>query len=87
MYRYDVRLYDGSGSFASEEDLIGIADGKTYTVKSPLPHGFDITSGHVDDDPVTMSYNGATWKSDNDRHCKWGAYDSGHRDGDCGFTC
>lgn len=87
VYRYDVRLFDGSGALVDEVDLVEIADGATSTVSNALPLGFDVTSGGVDGDAVTMSYNGATWNSDDQSHCKFGKYDSGHRDGDCGFSC
>jgi hypothetical protein len=40
----------------------------------------------VDADPVSFAYGGDVWTSEDER-CSVGAYDSGKREMDCGFTC
>jgi hypothetical protein len=57
-----------------------------YSMTSRLPYTLVVTSGNVDDDPVQYAYAGASWDS-NSADCSVGAYDSGSRQMDCGFTC
>uniref|UniRef100_A0A0W0EZ54 Putative glycoside hydrolase family 55 protein n=1 Tax=Moniliophthora roreri TaxID=221103 RepID=A0A0W0EZ54_MONRR len=86
-YKFTLTLFNPS------HDIIGTlnhAVGKAntpVTVPSQLKDPLVLTAGNVDADPVTFTYKGTTFKSDDDNHCKMGAYDSGNRDGDCGFTC
>ena len=48
-----------------------------------------IKVGPTDGDVVVFDYPGnAEWNSDDQSHtCNFGQYDSGKREGDCGFTC
>ena len=87
-YRFDVYLYDADQELVGERDLISIPTGQTYQVGSTLPYTFGVTAPEGDDDPVIMHYNGQKWGSNSaDHQCKFGAFSSGHRDGDCGFSC
>lgn len=87
-YRFDVILYDSDQELIGEADLLSIPSGQTQQVGSTLPMTFGVTAPNLDDDAVYMSYNGASWGSnDQEHHCDFGKFDSGHRDGDCGFTC
>lgn len=63
--------------------------GETKSIDSVLPKTLDVTIGKTDDAPIKFSYNGQTWDTSNSgaHACKVGKYDSGARQGDCGFTC
>jgi hypothetical protein len=87
-YRFDVILYDADQELVGENELLSIPSGQTQQVPSTLQYTFGVTAPNVDGDAVYMSYNGQSWGSnDQDHHCDFGKYDSGHRDGDCGFSC
>ena len=87
-YRFDITLYDGDQELVGEQDLLSIPSGQTNQVGSTLPYTFGVTAPDTDDEAVYMSYNGQSWGSnDQDHHCSFGAYDSGARSGDCGFSC
>lgn len=45
-----------------------------------------VTTGGVDADPVKFEYGDQHWDSKS-KQCKMGGYDSGKREGDCGFNC
>lgn len=87
-YRFDLRLFDSDQELVADYELVSIPSGQTHHFGSTLPTTFGITAPNVDDDPVDMHYNGQNWGSyDQEHQCKFGGYDDGHRDGDCGFTC
>ena len=67
-------------------NLVGVADGQSLDVDSALPAVYIATAGSVDQDPVGFAYNGFAFTSSSD-NCQTGAYDSGSRQGDCGFPC
>lgn len=83
-YQFDLAIKDANGN-----DIGGVSRlpiGGTGSVSSQLPYTVDIQAGQVDDDPITFHYSGQTF-STSDGQCSVGAYDSGNRQGDCGFTC
>lgn len=87
-YRFDVILYDSDQELVGELELLSIPSGETQQVGSTLPYTFGVTAPDTDDDAVYMSYNGQSWGSNDQGHqCNFGAYDSGTRNGDCGFSC
>lgn len=87
-YRFDVILYDGQQELVGEQELLSIPSGQTQQVGSTLPYTLGVTAPNTDGDAVYMSYNGQSWGSnDQAHHCNFGKYDSGQRDGDCGFLC
>lgn len=52
------------------------------------PNVLVVTTGKVDNDAVLFKYGAQAWGSnDQEHHCNFGAYDSGNREGDCGFSC
>lgn len=55
-------------------------------VTSALPYALIVTTGNGDSDPVSFDYAGQHWDS-NSGQCSVGAYGSGSRNMDCGFTC
>lgn len=62
--------------------------GSPVTVNSKLPNPVIITTEGVDADPVLMAVGADHFGSnDQEHHCNFGAYDSGKREGDCGFAC
>lgn len=72
----------GSVSGADASVNVGIG------VTSKLPWDVVVTAQNVDDDPVLMAYSDQSWAyADIAHQCNFGAYDSGKREGDCGFTC
>jgi hypothetical protein len=85
-YKFDIKIFDANNN------VIGSVDGADATnpviVDSKLPNTLVVTAGNVDADAVLMDYAGQHWGSnDQAHHCNFGAYDSGKREGDCGFTC
>ena len=84
-YTLDVTIYDNArGNIGSSSGAVS-----SSSVTSALPYTLEVGTGNVDDDPVTFAYAGTTWDSnDSTNHaCSVGAYDSGSRQLDCGFTC
>ncbi|CAF9915980.1 MAG: hypothetical protein HETSPECPRED_002700 [Heterodermia speciosa] len=59
----------------------------TLNMDSNLPYVLEIHAPGPDDAAVTFNYGADAWSSDDSSHCTLGAYDSGSRNGDCGFTC
>ena len=55
-------------------------------ITSSLPYVVILTAGNQDSDPVEFQYAGQRWLSDSPQ-CSVGAYDSGSRNMDCGFSC
>ena len=83
-YKLDVNIYDAAGT------PVGISSGavSSTAVTGSLPYTFDVGTGAVDDDPVTFAYGDQSWDSNDSSHqCSVGAYDSGSRQIDCGWTC
>ncbi|KAL9633933.1 MAG: hypothetical protein Q9164_004400 [Protoblastenia rupestris] len=60
-------------------------DGEAVSVTG-LVSPLTISSGQVDDDPLTINFDGKTFKT-SDEQCDVGDYDSGARDMDCHFDC
>lgn len=86
-YKLDIQIKDAGGA---QIGGVGGADAPTNQgvgVTSQLPAVLIVTTGAVDDDSVLFDYNGAHWGSNDQAHCSFGRYDSGKREGDCGFTC
>ena len=68
---------------------IGYVDapsGQGVNAGSRLPHYVIVTAQDIDDDPLLFAYAGQNWTSDDDQ-CKFGGYEDGNREGDCGFLC
>ncbi|KAI0132943.1 hypothetical protein BJ170DRAFT_730966 [Xylariales sp. AK1849] len=87
-YRFDVTLYDANQEEIGSASLLDVPSGQTRGVDSALPFVFEITAGNVDNDAVLMAYAGQNFGSnDQEHHCNFGKYDSGSRNGDCGFSC
>ncbi len=81
-YEFDATLKDQNGTpIGSVSRQPTPAD-----VTSSLPYVLIITAGNVDSDPVRFDYADQHWASDGSQ-CSVGAYDSGSRQMDCGFTC
>lgn len=74
----------------NNENKIGGTDkagGPSLSLTSKLPYTLEIHTGGVDADPVSFAYAGQSWDSNDSSRCKVGAYDSGARQMDCGFSC
>ena len=85
-YRFTIELFDANKAPIGGVNLVPVANGQSVDVDSQLPAVFIATAGFVDQDPVTFAYNGFTFDSGSG-NCNFGAYDSGSRQGDCGFSC
>lgn len=66
--------------------MLDVPAQQTRSIDSRLPYSLSITSGNVDSDPVSFGYAGFNFNT-NGPNCKVGGYDSGARQGDCGFDC
>jgi len=85
-YRFTLIV---KGPYGEELGRVDKAEGRPGTpikVKSKLPDAIEIIAGNIDDDPITFSYRGQQWNT-NDNRCSTGGYEDGDREVDCGFTC
>ena len=85
-YRFDITLKDDQGQNVGGLAYADGPTGQAINVDSKLPYVFEVTAGSVDDDAVSFAYAGQTWTSKDDQ-CKFGKYDNGNREEDCGFSC
>lgn len=87
-FKIEVALKDGdSKQVAGPNALLPTPSGVPVNVNG-LVGPFTVTAGEHDSDPLSMSFAGKTWDSDDKNHsCSVGNYNSGHRDMDCGFDC
>ncbi|KAK2802248.1 hypothetical protein FQN50_007429 [Emmonsiellopsis sp. PD_5] len=84
-YRFDISIKDHQGQEIGRADF---ADGsKNIDIFSALPWVLIVTAGDEDSDPVSFAYSDQSWDSNDESRCSMGKYDSGNRDGDCGFSC
>ena len=84
-YALDAKIYDNN-----ENEIGGTTEkaGPTLSLASLLPYTLEVSTGGIDDDPVSFRYGDQSWNSnDVSRACSVGAYDSGSRQLDCGFNC
>ncbi|KAL6713990.1 hypothetical protein ACLMJK_008484 [Lecanora helva] len=87
-YSLDVTIYDGAEQEIGSVTGQDAPGGQGVDVDSKLPYVLIVTAQQVDADPLLFKYGDQSWGSnDQSHHCNFGSYDSGHRDGDCGFTC
>jgi hypothetical protein len=87
-YRFDVTLYDADGVLVGDVEQISVPSEQTQQIATkPLQYTLALTAPNVDDDPIKFAYADQSWDTNDESHCKMGAYDSGSRQGDCGFTC
>lgn len=89
-YRFDVIVKDSKGATIGETKGMVVGDHSKGGVYSALPKVLIVKPGGKDRDHIGFAYDGAHWDTGrhNRRHwCKVGRYDSGARQGDCGFTC
>ena len=87
QYAIELVLFDANGFLIGWQNKV--FSPKPVFVSSKLPYGLIVTTGppYKDDAPVTFDYGGQHFNSKDKNHCKFGAYDSNKREGDCGFTC
>ena len=94
-YVFAVNIFDSKGNLINS-DPPGSGNGvsvvapanQPQSLNSALPLVLKIIAGNVDDDAVLFEYGDQHWGSnDQEHHSNFGAYDSGKREGDTGFTC
>lgn len=86
-YKFDITIKDAAGATIGTKLGATAKNGVGVDVDSMLPLVLIVTAQKVDDDAVLFKYGDQSWGSNDHQHCKFGKYDSGNRDGDCGFTC
>jgi hypothetical protein len=89
-YLVEISVYDASQPprQIAYSNTVTSLNGVPVGVQGELPHMFNVISGERDEAPVKMEYNGENWAyADAGHQCNFGRFDSGHRDGDCGFNC
>lgn len=87
-YSLDVTIKDAAGITIGSIEGADAPAGKGVDVTSALRYVLVVTAQNVDDDAVLFAYSDQSWGSnDQEHHCDFGAYDSGSRQGDCGFSC
>ena len=88
QFAFDVIMTDADTKAIGQIDKQPV-DPMTHSIgmDSNLPAVMIITADGGDDDPIKFAYNGESFDSNDATHCQMGAYDSGSRQGNCGFTC
>lgn len=86
QYRLQINLYDAGHAEAGDIAPTDATPDAPVDVDGPLPYVFEATVGFVDSDPIQFHYGGQFWESTG-AQCSMGKYDSGSRNGDCGFSC
>ena len=87
-YRLTVSLLDALDDPLGGVNLLDAPGGALEYIDSQLPAPVGVEVGAEDADPVRFQYNGQSWDTTDSAHCGTpGAYDSGSRQFDCGFTC
>lgn len=87
-YLFDIAIFDAAGRQIGGVERAQAPAFQGVAVASELPWKVIVTAENVDSDPVLFDYAGQHWAyADVAHHCNFGAYDSGARQGDCGFTC
>lgn len=84
-YQFDASLKDKNGLEIGALNHEVIPAGQTHQITSSLAP-FHITALNVDSDPVIFEFAGFNFASSSP-NCQFGDYDSGSRQGDCGFSC
>lgn len=87
-YLFDIAIFDAAGGKIGGVERAQAPAFQGVVVTSQLPYTLIVTAENVDRDPVLFDYAGQHWAyADAAHHCNFGAYDSGARQGDCGFSC
>ncbi|KAL8855843.1 MAG: hypothetical protein Q9178_007527 [Gyalolechia marmorata] len=87
-YHMDVTIFDSNQDNIGEVLGADPLAGEPIEITSKLPHVMLVTTQKVDADPVLFAYSDQSWAyADVAHQCNFGQYDSGKREGDCGFSC
>jgi len=87
-YKLDITVKDAANEQVGAVTKADAPGGQGVGVTGRLPLVLTVTAQSVDGDAVLFAYGGQNWGSNDQAHqCNFGSYDSGKRDGDCGFTC
>lgn len=87
-YHLDVSVKDASGAVVGTVGYQDAPSGQSVHCSSRLPNPVVVTAQNVDTDALLFEYGGQHFGSNDQAHyCNFGAYDSGKREGDCGFSC
>lgn len=84
VFQLDLTLYDGNGEVMAQVSN-GNVDGNGDLYVTNVGD-FKAHVGPTDNNDIIITYNGGTSTCPGN-DCSLGAYDSGHRDADFGFTC
>lgn len=87
-YLLSITIFDAEQQQIGHVEKADAPSGQSVNLDSALPWVLITTAQNVDDDAVLFDYADQHWGSnDQEHHCNFGAYDSGKREGDCGFSC
>ena len=87
-YLLDITIVDAAGNRIGGVQRAEAPAFQGVAVSSQLPWMLIVTAENRDEDPILFDYAGQHWAYADVAHgCNFGAYDSGNRDGNCGFTC
>ncbi|KAL8868797.1 MAG: hypothetical protein Q9174_004744 [Haloplaca sp. 1 TL-2023] len=87
-YHLDITIYDENEDIVGEVSKARAKAWEPVEVTGKLPFPLLVTAEDEDKDPVLFEYADQKWAYADVYHgCNFGAYDSGNRDGDCGFDC
>ncbi|MGI4812135.1 MAG: hypothetical protein ACRYGG_02150 [Janthinobacterium lividum] len=86
-YQMEVLIKDADGRPIGQATKQSVT-GPLAVTDSVLPFDLIVMPGVNDSMPVQYWYSDQYWTSDSQQNqCNMGSYDSGNRNGDCGFNC
>ena len=85
-YEIDAVVYDAKSKPLSDSGQVPAPNGRAVSVHG-LADTVTITTQNVDNDPLIVNYQGATWKSSDKGKCKVSGYANGKRSLDCPLVC
>ena len=85
-YRLTIQIKDAIGATIGGVSEVDALSEQPFDISSQLPYQLVVTVHQLDQDPISFAYAGQNFLS-SDTQCNFGAYDSGSRQGDCGFSC
>ena len=91
-YSVEATIFDAHGIEIGRREKTDATE--PVGVTGALPYVLMITaakpgsSEDPDSAPISFAYGDQSWNSDKEsQRCKFGGYEDGNREGDCGFTC
>ena len=90
FYSIETTIFDAIGTQIGNLPKTDATEPVDVTSALPLVLVITVAQPGSSDDPdgaeIRFAYGDQSWGSDDDQ-CKFGGYEDGNREGDCGFTC